>query len=270
ILGRPLRQGIAFRRLGSIRTTRAAPRLTFAGRLSSRETGPRSAESVSSWVSGSLAGTGYSRRLRWIRRCANESAQWPAWRPAWILADGDDDRSGHFSADQRSGFFTAWGRAKALRDGIRSSQRLSGGAAWTRNYPSTPCQVGITCGITPTGTDIIIETYVSAQGCPNNGVSWIRYQLVGTTLNRGITCKSSTDPDAATSAAGIMAPYVQNVMNNASAAQIAQFQTYYPSMFPSGAPVPIFTYICDTQSGLAQDCSTASATDNSPRNVRAV
>jgi prepilin-type N-terminal cleavage/methylation domain-containing protein len=142
--------------------------------------------------------------------------------------------------------------------------------AWTPNYPSTPCQVGITCGITPTGTDIIIETYVSAQGCPNNGVSWIRYQLVGTTLNRGITCKSSTDPDAATSAAGIMAPYVQNVMNNASAAQIAQFQTYYPSMFPSGAPVPVFTYICDTQSGLAQDCSTASATDNSPRNVRAV
>src|SRR5579885_645532 len=83
-------------------------------------------------VSGSLAGTGSSRRLRWIRRCANESAQWPAWRPGWILADRDDDRSGHFSADQRSGFFTAWGRAKALRDGIRSSQRLSGGAAWSR------------------------------------------------------------------------------------------------------------------------------------------
>lgn len=142
--------------------------------------------------------------------------------------------------------------------------------AWTPNYPSTPCQVGITCGITPSGTDIIIETYVVGQGCPNNGVSWIRYQLAGTTLNRGITCKSNIDPDTATSAAGIMAPYVQNVMNNASAAQIAQFQTYYPSMFPGAAAVPIFTYVCDTQSGLPQDCSTASATDNSPRNVRAV
>src|SRR5579885_3059036 len=136
ILGRLLRQGIAFRRLGSIRTTRAAPRLTFAGRLSSRETGPRSAENVSSWVSGSLAGTGSSRRLRWIRRCANESAQWPAWRPGWILADRDDDRSGHFSADQRSRLFAAWGLAKALRDGIRSSQRFSGGAPRRRSNRS--------------------------------------------------------------------------------------------------------------------------------------
>ena len=138
--------------------------------------------------------------------------------------------------------------------------------AWPNYFSSPPCQIGITCGITPTATDIIIESFVPGQNCANNGVSWIRYQLVGTTLNRGVVCKSNTDPDVAT--AGVMVPYVQNVMNNASAAQIAQFQAYYPSMFPAGV-VPIFTYSCDTLSGPA-DCVAASASDNSPQNVRSV
>jgi hypothetical protein len=141
--------------------------------------------------------------------------------------------------------------------------------AWPNYLTQSPCQIGISCTTTPNQWDIILETLVPGQNCPNGGVSWIRYQLQGTTLNRGVVCKINGDPDSVTTAAGVLVPYVQNVMNNASAAQIAQFQTYYPSMFPSG-PVPIFTYTCDTLNGLPQDCSTASATDNSPRNVRAV
>src|ERR1700675_4011785 len=39
-------------------------------------------------------------------------------------------------------------------------------------------------------------------------------------------------------------PYVQNVMNNVSPAQIGQFRLVYPQMFPGGNPVPVFSYVC--------------------------
>jgi len=138
--------------------------------------------------------------------------------------------------------------------------------AWP-NYFTSSCSIG-TCS-TPNDFDLIIETQVAGQSCANSGVSWLRYQLVGTTLYRGVTCKSSssTDPDSET--LGSLVPYVQNVMNNASASQIGQFQTYYPSLFPGGAPVPIFTYTCDTAGG-PQSCVLASPSDNSPMNIRAV
>jgi len=75
---------------------------------------------------------------------------------------------------------------------------------------------------------------------------------------------AGTDPVTAT--AGAMLPYVLNVMNNASPAQIAQFQAAYPAMFPGGIPVPIFSYTIDPPVGAA-GCTAAA---NSPCNVRDV
>jgi prepilin-type N-terminal cleavage/methylation domain-containing protein len=137
--------------------------------------------------------------------------------------------------------------------------------AWSPNYPATTCSIDITC-ITPGDFDIILETKVTPQD-PTAKVKWVRYQLQGTTLYRAIVDKvSGGDPDSATSSE--LVPYVQNVMNNASAAQIAQFRAVYPLMFPGGAPVPIFSYTCDT-SGGPESCPAAGG-DNSPDNVRSV
>jgi len=58
-------------------------------------------------------------------------------------------------------------------------------------------------------------------------------------------------------------PYVQNVMNNASPAQIAQFQAVYPQMFPGGNPVPVFSYYCYSPYGPPQPCP-SSGSYNSP------
>jgi hypothetical protein len=74
------------------------------------------------------------------------------------------------------------------------------------------------------------------------------------------------DPDAATSAQ--LVPFVQNVINNSSSAQITQYQLSYPNMFPAGAPVPIFSYNCDT-GGVTTSCLLA-GTYNAPVNIRDV
>lgn len=143
--------------------------------------------------------------------------------------------------------------------------------AWAPNYPNNPCAIAITPCTTPSDTDLIVETLADAVTC-GGGVSWIRYQLnaAQSTLFRGIVCKvAGDDPSVDTVAAGVMVPYVQNVMNSASAAQIAQFQAVYPALFPGGNPVPIFTYTCDTPAG-PQSCAAASASDNSPVNIREV
>jgi prepilin-type N-terminal cleavage/methylation domain-containing protein len=133
--------------------------------------------------------------------------------------------------------------------------------AWSPNYPVTPCTVGGTC-TSPGSYDIIFE-----EDYDGTGVKWIRYQLQGTTLWRGVTPKvAGTDPVTATNAAGVMYPYVQNVMNNAPSAQITQIRATYPNMFPGGNPVPIFNYTLDNSTGTA-GCVAAL---NSPCNVRAV
>ena len=149
--------------------------------------------------------------------------------------------------------------------------------AWSPGYPTNPCQIGTAGGGTcttasgdsaPGDFDLIVETNIDPQDA-NSKVQWIRYQLQGTTLYRGMVQKvSGGDPDGATSAAGQMMPYIQNVMNNASAGQIAQFQAYYPGMFPGGAPVPIFSYFCDSPTGSVP-CTGGAAT-NSPTNIRDV
>ena len=119
---------------------------------------------------------------------------------------------------------------------------------------------GGTC-TTPGDFDVIFE-----ENYDNTTVKWIRYQLVGTTLFRGVVVKSALDPAAATTVAGVMLPYITNVMNNASAAQIAQFQQTYPSMFPGGNPQPIFQFSCATPGGSPVLCQNAGA-NNSPQNV---
>ncbi len=134
--------------------------------------------------------------------------------------------------------------------------------AWSPNYPGTACTVGGTC-TTPGAYDIIFEEDYDGTGV----VRWVRYQLQGTTLWRGVTAKvAGVDPATATSAAGVMVPYVQNVMNNASATRIAQIRATYPTMFPGANPVPIFTYTFDNTVG-ASGCAAAAS---SPCNVRDV
>jgi prepilin-type N-terminal cleavage/methylation domain-containing protein len=146
-----------------------------------------------------------------------------------------------------------------------ASQYAVSPVAWTPNYPATSCSIGLNCNPTPGDFDIIIESNVDPQN--DNTVDWVRYQLQNTTLFRAVVNKDPTsNPDTATS--GSFVPYVQNVMNNASPAQIAQIQASYPAMFPGGQPVAIFNYICDTSAG-PQTCS-AAGSHNSPLNIQDV
>lgn len=146
-----------------------------------------------------------------------------------------------------------------------SSKYALSPVAWDPNYAVTPCLVESTC-ITPGDFDLILETDLGS------GVSWIRYQLIGTTLFRSIVPKTAgADPVAATSAAGAMVPFLTNVMNNAQTAQPAFYSEIvaaFPSMFPAGIAPPIFTYTCDTPGG-PQPCS-AAGSDGVPSNIRDV
>jgi prepilin-type N-terminal cleavage/methylation domain-containing protein len=147
--------------------------------------------------------------------------------------------------------------------------------AWSLGYPATRCLLGPygggTCSDIPGDFDIIIETNPN----PDLGsrVQWIRYKLVGTTLFRSVVNKTlGDDPVSDTSVAGALVPFVENVVNQAPAPQIAQYQAAYPTMFPGGNPVPIFSYICDTPTAPqfpAPLCSNAGP-DNSPANIRDV
>ncbi len=91
-----------------------------------------------------------------------------------------------------------------------------GPLGWQPGYlVAAPCLIGTAGGgtcITPSDFDVIFEGDVN----DGTGVNWIRYQLQGTTLFRGAVAKAvGTDPVAATIPAGVMLPYVTNVMNNA-------------------------------------------------------
>jgi len=138
--------------------------------------------------------------------------------------------------------------------------------AWSPSYPGGPCFVGTggggTCA-TPGDFDLILETDLG------NGVSWIRYQLVGTTLMRAVVPKTpGGNPVAATSAAGAIVPFLTNVMNSPSAAQLAQIAAAYPSMYPGGGAQPVFQYTCDTPSG-PQACPVA-GNNGVPNRIRDV
>lgn len=145
-----------------------------------------------------------------------------------------------------------------------------GPVAWDPNYPivTTLCQIGTAGGgtcTTPGDFDLIIETTVGTN------VNWIRYKLGSDgILYRGVTPKTTADPVSATDAAGVLIPFLVNVKNNASGAELGDITAAYPTMFPGGLPVPIFQYTCDTPNG-AQPCPTVTPnTYNSPLNVRDV
>jgi hypothetical protein len=144
---------------------------------------------------------------------------------------------------------------------------------WSPGYP-TPCTVGIVC-ITPGDFDLIIETNPNPQD-PSSVVQWIRYQLQGTTLMRGVAPKAAgTDPSLAFTGPYAPVPFVQNVVNNSPNLQIGLFQlsASYPSVFPGGNPVPIFAYVCDTPNNPLPpptNCPAAVGADNSPANIRDV
>jgi prepilin-type N-terminal cleavage/methylation domain-containing protein len=139
--------------------------------------------------------------------------------------------------------------------------------AWVPGYPNSPCLIGTTCNPTPSDFDMIIERDVDPWR--HDGVEWTRYQLQGTVLSRAQTYKvagAGADPDGTTTPAFV--PYVQNVMNNAPPAQIAQFRLVYPQMFPGGNPVPIFTYICPNATPPPSTIACpSSGSYNSPVNV---
>lgn len=116
--------------------------------------------------------------------------------------------------------------------------------AWIPGYTTnTPCTVGVTC-TTPDQFDLIIEGNIS----PSTGVGtqFIRYTLQGTTLMRGVANKAAAGADPVAATAGVMLPYVDNVINNDSPAQIAFLQGFYPGMFPGNTAVPVFTYECNS------------------------
>jgi prepilin-type N-terminal cleavage/methylation domain-containing protein len=129
--------------------------------------------------------------------------------------------------------------------------------------PSSTCIIGTTCA-SPQGFDLIIETSIDPANSAT--VQWVRYQLPAgtTTLMRGVTNKVIGDPMAAT--AGAMVPYIQHVMNNATGAQINAIRAAYPTMFPGGTPVPLFTYTCETGGSTPLSCPTAGAF-NTPSNI---
>lgn len=109
--------------------------------------------------------------------------------------------------------------------------------AWAPGYPGTPCSAG-TC-TSPGDFDLIIETDIDPEN--NNGVEWVRYRLVDDVLERGVASKVlGGDPLAAT--APNMITYVENVVNNADAAEMAFLQGFYNNLFPGNNPVPLFTY----------------------------
>jgi prepilin-type N-terminal cleavage/methylation domain-containing protein len=139
--------------------------------------------------------------------------------------------------------------------------------AWDPNYVSgLPCQIGTAGGgtcTTPGDFDLIIERDVDYWH--KDHVEWTRYRLQGTVLSRSQTYKVvGAEPDATTAPSFV--PYVQNVMNNATPAQIAQFQAVYPQMFPGGNPVPVFSYFCYSPFGPPQPCPSAGSY-NSPINI---
>ncbi len=163
-------------------------------------------------------------------------------------------------------------------------QSASSPFAWSlgAGYPVPPgCQVGTAGGGTcttatagdsaPGDFDVIIETNPNPQDAGSQ-VQWIRYQLLGTTLMRAVANKvPNGDPDAATSAAGVVMPFVQNVVNNTCPPSLPQCQTAYPAIF-GGGPVPIFSYACDNSSPPPPTvpCRSAIGGDNSPANIRDV
>lgn len=93
--------------------------------------------------------------------------------------------------------------------------------SWSPGYtntPPTPCTVGASCGAVPGNYDLILEADVGT----GQGVQWIRYSLVGTTLMRAVAQKAPfQDPVASTT--GLLLPYLENVMNGSNSLAIFSY-----------------------------------------------
>jgi prepilin-type N-terminal cleavage/methylation domain-containing protein len=142
---------------------------------------------------------------------------------------------------------------------VSSASYAVGPVAWDPGYPATDCQIGACT--TPGDYDVILETDLG-----DGNVSWIRYTLTGTTLFRGVLQKTTGDPNTAPWGTGVMVPLVSNVMNNPPGALVAQITAEYPTLFPGGAPQPVFRYNCATPAG-SQPCNLAPTTYNAPKLV---
>lgn len=143
--------------------------------------------------------------------------------------------------------------------------------AWMPNYPSPACAIGTTC-TTPSQWDLIIETDIDPWSkSSSNQVEWIRYKLDSGILYRSVNPKASgANPDVNAITAANLVPYVQNVVNDPSAAQLATLQAAYPTMFSSG-PVPLFQYICEsTPQPIDCTSTTPPPSTNDPQHVVAV
>jgi len=142
--------------------------------------------------------------------------------------------------------------------------------AWSPGYlTNTPCAIG-TCS-TPGPYGIFIETNPTPQ-VPGSSVEYIRYKLLDsnpTILGRGVFQKSGADPYS-TIPDSMLTPFVLNVMNQASPAQIAQINAAYPNMFPGGNQVPLFTYLCDSSTGPQNCANLGLLNGGTPANIRSV
>jgi prepilin-type N-terminal cleavage/methylation domain-containing protein len=127
-----------------------------------------------------------------------------------------------------------------------AAQYVTSPVAWSPNYPGNPCLVGTAGGgtcATPGDFDLILETDLG------NGVSWIRYQLIGNILFRSVVPKTAgTDPAAPPVDPTVVVPFLTNVMNS-------------PTQ-------PIFKFTCDTPTG-PQPCPAAGA-NGLPNRIRDV
>jgi hypothetical protein len=102
---------------------------------------------------------------------------------------------------------------------------------------------------------------------------YIRYKLNTngniTTLYRGVFPKIAGQDPYLTIPDNTLTPFVSNVLNDSTPAQIAQINALYPNMFPGGATVPLFMYTCDTPTG-PQDCAAAGPPYDVPTNIRSI
>jgi hypothetical protein len=116
--------------------------------------------------------------------------------------------------------------------------------AWSPGYPNIACTVNINCGLNggPAAFDLILVADINPAA--RDGVEWIRYRLNRTVLERAVATKAlGADPEATTRP--FLQPYLDNVMNNTSPAQMNQLRVFYPGIFPGNNPVPLFTYVTD-------------------------
>jgi prepilin-type N-terminal cleavage/methylation domain-containing protein len=109
--------------------------------------------------------------------------------------------------------------------------------AWSSGYPALPapsCMSGSegTCTI-PGEDDLILE---ADQG-NGNGVQWIRYSLVGTTLKRIVVPKQGADPVTPTDPT-TAPPYLENVINGASSTPVFSYSPD-PSIPVGGSYSPL-------------------------------